>query len=302
MNHSHFICATVSTHDIYTHTVSSWEIVKRWLDPRTQAKIQIMGSGPDTTKRLLEYISIDDLPKCYGGNAPDLFPPRVNIEYLHIARASTVKKVVKISSNQQLCIDVYLTEGDIQLEVLSSLPKSSTSTAVSIGEISAPQTEPHCVVQRDYEVSVATSTGGTSTVRSSSPANLHGIYDAVHKRPEGQMQPLRVQLDISVQQDATIYVFLTNSSKWSQKSLMLNIFTKTSIASTASVKAEYVSNPIAEQSTVVAATAAAATSGREALPSLNSPILVQPNDHTSTDQLSASVASASLSLNSDIVL
>lgn len=290
---------------IHTHAVSSWEIVKRWLDPRTQAKIQIMGSGPDTTKRLLEYISIDDLPKCYGGNAPDLFPPRVNIEFLHIARASTVKKVVKISSTQQLCVDAYITEGDIQLEVLSSLPKGNTSITVVIGEISAPRTEPPHAVQRDYEVSVATTTGSTSTVRSSAPSNpLHGIYDVVHKRPEGQTQPLRVQLDISVQQDATIHVYLTNSSKWSLKPVMLNIFTKTSIAAAESAEeastvsvGTFVSNPIAEQSTV------AATSGREALPSLNSPILVQqPDDHTSTEELSMSVASASLSLNSDIVL
>ena len=285
---------------IHTYAVSSWEIVKRWLDPRTQAKIQIMGSGPDTTKRLLEYISIDDLPKCYGGNAPDLFPPRVNIEFLHIARASTVKKVVKIASTQQLCVDAYITEGDIQLEVLSSLPKSSTSITVVIGEISAPRTDPPHAVQRDYEVSVATTTGSTSTVRSSPPSNLHGIYDVVHKRPEGQTQPLRVQLDIAVQQDATIHVYLTNSSKWSLKPVMLNIFTKTSIAaeekSTVGVGA-YVSNPIVKLSTV------ATTSGRDALPSLNSPILVQqPDEHTSTEELSMSVASASLSLNSDIVL
>lgn len=282
--------------------MSSWEIVKRWLDPRTQAKIQIMGSGPDTTKRLLEYISIDDLPKCYGGNAPDLFPPRVNIEYLHIARGSTVKKVVKIASNQQLCIDAYITEGDIQLEVLSSLPKSTTSALVTIGEISAPRSEPH--VMRDYEVSVSTTTGGTSTVRSSSTtttSDLHSIYDAVHKRPEGQTQPLRIQLDISVQQDATIYVYLTNSSKWSPKSLMLNIFTKTFIAAeaetekAATVSVGYVHNPIVEPSTV------AATSGRDALPSLNSPILVQLDDHTSTDELSASVTSVSLPLDSDTV-
>ena len=268
------------------------------MDPRTQAKIQIMGSGPDTTKRLLEYISIDDLPKCYGGNAPDLFPPRVNIEYLHIARASTVKKVVKIASNQQLCIDAYITEGDIQLEVLSSLPKSSTSVLVAIGEISAPRSEPHVI--RDYEVSVSTTTGGTSTVRSSSTtttSDLHSIYDAVHKRPEGQTQPLRIQLDISVQKDATIYVYLTNSSKWSPKSVMLNIFTKTSIAAeaeeAAKVSVGYVHNPIVEPSTVAAA------SGRDALPSLNSPILVQLDDHASTDELSASVASVSLPLDSD---
>lgn len=268
------------------------------MDPRTQAKIQIMGSGPDTTKRLLEYISIDDLPKCYGGNAPDLFPPRVNIEYLHIARASTIKKVVKIASNQQLCIDAYITEGDIQLEVLSSLPKSSTSVLVAIGEISSPRSEPN--VMRDYEVSVSTTTGGTSTVRSSTTAlDLHSIYDAIHKRPEGQTQPLRIQLDISVQQDATIYVYLTNSSKWSPKPVMLNIFTKTSIAAeaeeAATVTVGYVHNPIVEFSTV------AATSGRDALPSLNSPILVQPDDHTSTDELSASVASVSLPLDSDTV-
>ena len=60
--------------------MTSWDIVKRWLDPRTQAKIQIMGSGPDTTKKLLEYIPIENLPKSYGGNAADVVIPRANIE------------------------------------------------------------------------------------------------------------------------------------------------------------------------------------------------------------------------------
>lgn len=42
---------------------TTWDIVKTWLDPRTQAKICILGSGPETTKKLLEVIPIEVLPK-----------------------------------------------------------------------------------------------------------------------------------------------------------------------------------------------------------------------------------------------
>jgi len=253
-----------------------------------------MGSGPDTTKRLLEYISIDDLPRSYGGNAPDLFPPRANIEYLHIARASTVKKVVGISSNQQLCIDAYITEGEFQLEVLSSVSKSSSSTAVTIGEITAPRSELH--VLRDYEVPVTTTTGGTNTMRACKPTDMHVLYDANHKRPEGQTIPLRVQLDISVQSDATIHVHIINISKWSSKSVMLNIFTKTPIAGAEeAVKGDVAPCPTVDQSSVTDVT----PPSREALPSLNSPILnlVQPADEPcaeATDELSTIVASVTM--------
>jgi hypothetical protein len=42
--------------------VTTWEVVRGWLDPRTQAKIEIMGSGPETTAKLLQYIDAANLP------------------------------------------------------------------------------------------------------------------------------------------------------------------------------------------------------------------------------------------------
>ncbi|RYG63127.1 hypothetical protein EON64_16540, partial [archaeon] len=50
--------------------VSLWEMVKHWLDPRTQAKIEILGSGPETARRLLEFVSPATLPPSLGGTAP----------------------------------------------------------------------------------------------------------------------------------------------------------------------------------------------------------------------------------------
>lgn len=43
---------------VCVYAVTTWEVVRGWLDPRTQAKIEILGSGPETTAKLLEYIGM----------------------------------------------------------------------------------------------------------------------------------------------------------------------------------------------------------------------------------------------------
>ena len=43
-----------------------WAIVKSFLDPKTRAKIKIIGGGFKPT--LLEHIDVDVLPKFLGGN------------------------------------------------------------------------------------------------------------------------------------------------------------------------------------------------------------------------------------------
>ena len=42
---------------------SMWDALKGWLDPRTQAKVEFVRSGPDTGRKLLEFIEPPQLPK-----------------------------------------------------------------------------------------------------------------------------------------------------------------------------------------------------------------------------------------------
>lgn len=45
--------------------MTTWEVVRGWLDARTQAKIEILGVGPETTAKLLQYIDAANLPIRY---------------------------------------------------------------------------------------------------------------------------------------------------------------------------------------------------------------------------------------------
>ena len=47
-----------------------WTVIRRWLDARTAGKIEIYSSKAKAEKRLKELISLENLPKEYGGMAP----------------------------------------------------------------------------------------------------------------------------------------------------------------------------------------------------------------------------------------
>jgi len=49
-----------------------WSIIKRWLDPRTAGKIEIYSSKAKAEKRLKELIAEENLPREYGGTAPNI--------------------------------------------------------------------------------------------------------------------------------------------------------------------------------------------------------------------------------------
>ena len=49
-----------------------WSVVRRWLDARTASKIEIYSSKAKAEKRLKELISLENLPREYGGVAPNV--------------------------------------------------------------------------------------------------------------------------------------------------------------------------------------------------------------------------------------
>jgi len=83
--------------------VSTFAMVKGWLDVRTQKKIELLGSGPEMTARLLEFIDPDQLPVRYGGTAtPDIYLApdtcHPNCEYLSIQYNSMVSELSAVSA------------------------------------------------------------------------------------------------------------------------------------------------------------------------------------------------------------
>jgi hypothetical protein len=100
--------------------VSAWDLVKGWLDPRTQQKVEIMKSGPEQEARLKEFIPEDQLPVNFGGRAAPLYPTHHHTEFVHVPRYGGVRKLMHLQPQQTLVLDSYALDGEIHMEVFSS--------------------------------------------------------------------------------------------------------------------------------------------------------------------------------------
>ncbi len=99
--------------------MQTWEIVRRWLDPRTQAKVEILSAGAETNRRLLDFVSPENVPRSYGGTGPEFYVPVPHAEYLTIPRGSMVRKLIEVEAQHSLTVDSYLLDGDLVKEVYS---------------------------------------------------------------------------------------------------------------------------------------------------------------------------------------
>lgn len=107
-------------------------MVKGWLDPRTQNKIEFISPGPEVNKRLLEFVDPDVLPEAFGGKAFNMHQQnhRPHTDYVHIPRSSAVKKQIIVPANSKLAVETYTLENncDISLKIYRKpLPVEATS-------------------------------------------------------------------------------------------------------------------------------------------------------------------------------
>lgn len=100
--------------------MTTWEVVRGWLDPRTQAKIEIIGAGPEVAARLLQVIPAECLPARYGGTAPDWPCQRPAAEHAVIPRSSDLRRLVNVPAGHTLVVDSYAPEGEVAVEVYVS--------------------------------------------------------------------------------------------------------------------------------------------------------------------------------------
>lgn len=124
--------------------VSFFNMVKGWLDPRTQSKIEMLGSGPEMKKRLLEMISPENLPKMYGGLAPNPFYVKPNTEYVAVPRSGELKRTITVPPGMTLQVDNYISEGPIDLNIFCTTADSPNPVLVEtrIGMVSVVDGEP----------------------------------------------------------------------------------------------------------------------------------------------------------------
>jgi hypothetical protein len=69
-------------------------MVKGWLDPRTQDKIEFVPVG-DTLKRLQEFISPEFIPVSYGGTGPEFHLPKLNTDFVQVRSNRVYYSIVR---------------------------------------------------------------------------------------------------------------------------------------------------------------------------------------------------------------
>jgi hypothetical protein len=160
---------------------SVWMMIRSWLDPRTQDKIELLGSGPKMHARLLEFISPENLPTKYGGTAPDLYPQAEHMEYVSVPANGRHAYSIFVPAGRVLKVDTYASDGAFDVTVNYN-PNNSMST----NEKSTPTTAAAAVPVHNAKVNVGattTSTGASKQTELAEGAKI--VLSYVAEKAEG---------------------------------------------------------------------------------------------------------------------
>lgn len=109
--------------------VTTWGLIKTWLDPRTQAKIEIFGSvTPDVTARLLTVIPEETLPKSLGGKGDEVFIKKEHADLVTVPRGGKFSYSITVPPGKGVSVDSYISEGALEIEVTCTVSKTSPSS------------------------------------------------------------------------------------------------------------------------------------------------------------------------------
>ncbi len=193
--------------------MTCWEMVKHWLDPRTQAKIEILGSGPDMLQRLLDFVPPDSLPAHLGGTSSSLVlqQPRDHTEHVSVPRYGATRKVLAVPGGRRLVVDCYTTEGELDLEIFAAphsaaLDRRTPSEAISMAEVNKQRAHPsargqHLVAKRE----------------------LKGSQES----QQTSQHPLRTVLECAADEHDRVFTLLwTNSSRFYTRPLTFNLLVR----------------------------------------------------------------------------
>lgn len=124
-----------------------------WLDPKTQAKIQIIRNPDVWKKRLQELIPVDELPSDYGGHGPPLVPdPHAEIEWVTLGRSSTQERRLTITPGQKVRQEVFSSNPDVEVSVYR-LTAAKSEVSLFPAEKVVPAKDTHRgVLRREFVV------------------------------------------------------------------------------------------------------------------------------------------------------
>ncbi len=105
---------------------TGWGMIKGWLDPRTQEKIEIIGRE-GSKARLLELIDAPQLPVSLGGSGPEVFSAKPCTSYVAIPRGNgRIERGVVLLPGHSLIIDTYVKDECVSVEAESYIINETT--------------------------------------------------------------------------------------------------------------------------------------------------------------------------------
>lgn len=105
---------------------TGWGMIKGWLDPRTQEKIEIHGREASKA-RLLELIDEGQLPVSLGGTGPEVFSAKPCTSYVAVPRGNgKIERGVILQAGHSLIIDTYVKDDCVSVEAESYLVNNNT--------------------------------------------------------------------------------------------------------------------------------------------------------------------------------
>lgn len=97
--------------------LGAYKVLKGLVDKKTQSKIDLLGSGPDATRRLLEHIDEDILPVSLGGKGPEPFLRKPHTEFVTVPSKGMYQYMLQVASGHRLVIDSYIRESAMVVSV-----------------------------------------------------------------------------------------------------------------------------------------------------------------------------------------
>ena len=78
--------------------------------------------------RLHEHVALDQLPKMYGGTAPDIYLTKDNAESINVPRGGKVVKTIDVPKGKVLTVDSYVNEGPLDILITCAGPSGAVVT------------------------------------------------------------------------------------------------------------------------------------------------------------------------------
>ena len=98
--------------------LGAYRALRGFLDPRTQRKIEMIGSSDKVRQRLLEIVDETQLPASLGGSGPEPYAKKPHTGYVSIDRRGHFAYSLSVASGQRLRVDSYIRDSPMEVRVV----------------------------------------------------------------------------------------------------------------------------------------------------------------------------------------